>query len=54
MLFVPNPIASRFRSKLQMRTDDARTLAEHITTFSLAGIHALADPANQQDGRRLE
>jgi AcrR family transcriptional regulator len=45
MLFVPNPIASRFRSKLQMRTDDARTLAEHITTFSLAGIHALAGPA---------
>ena len=42
LLFVPNPIASRVRSKLQLRTDDAATLAEHITTFSLAGIRALA------------
>jgi len=42
MLFVPNPIASRFRAKLQLRTDDAGKLAEHITRFSLAGIHALA------------
>jgi AcrR family transcriptional regulator len=42
MLFVPNPIASRFRAKLQLRTDDAAKLADHITTFSLAGIHALA------------
>jgi len=42
LLFVPNPIASRVRAKLQLRSDDAATLAEHITTFSLAGIHALA------------
>ena len=42
LLFVPNPIASRVRSKLQLRTDDAVTLAEHISTFSLAGIRALA------------
>ena len=46
MLFVPNPIASRFRAKLQLRTDDAAKLADHITTFSLAGIHALAGSAN--------
>jgi len=46
MLFVPNPIASRFRAKLQLRTDDAAKLAEHITTFSLAGILALARPAS--------
>jgi len=46
MLFVPNPIASRFRAKLQLRTDDGPTLADHITRFSLAGIHALAGPAN--------
>jgi len=45
MLFVPNPIASRFRAKLQLRTDDAAKLAEHITTFSLAGILALGAPA---------
>jgi len=45
MLFVPNPIASRFRAKLQLRADDAATLAEHIATFSLAGIRALADAA---------
>jgi AcrR family transcriptional regulator len=42
MLFVPNPIASRLRAKLQLRTDDAAGLADHITAFSLAGIHALA------------
>ena len=41
MLFVPNPIASRFREKLQLRADDPATLAEHIARFSLAGIHAL-------------
>jgi AcrR family transcriptional regulator len=42
MLFVPNPVASRLRATLQLRTDDAVGLAEHITAFSLAGIHALA------------
>jgi TetR/AcrR family transcriptional regulator, regulator of cefoperazone and chloramphenicol sensitivity len=42
LLFVPNPIASRVRAKLQLRADDAVTLAEHISTFSLAGIRALA------------
>lgn len=41
MLFVPNPIAARFRAKLQLRADDAAKLADHIATFSLAGIHAL-------------
>ena len=40
MLFVPNPVASRFRSKLQLRADDAAKLADHIARFSLAGIHA--------------
>jgi len=42
MFFVPNPVASRVRARLQLRTDDALTLAEHIATFSLAGIRALA------------
>ena len=41
MLFVPNPVASRFRSKLQLRADAATKLADHIARFSLAGIHAL-------------
>jgi TetR/AcrR family transcriptional regulator, regulator of cefoperazone and chloramphenicol sensitivity len=41
MLFVPNPIASRFRAKLQLRADDPAKLADHIARFSLAGIHAL-------------
>ena len=45
LLFVPNPIASRVRTKLQLRTDDPTSLAEHITTFSLAGIRALAPPS---------
>ena len=45
LLFVPNPIASRVRAKLQLRTEDAATLAEHISTFSLAGIHALSRSA---------
>ncbi len=44
IMFVPNPIASRFRAKLRLRADDAPTLADHIATFSLAGIHALAGP----------
>ena len=47
MLFVPNPVASRLRAKLQLRTDDAGKLAEHIARFSLAGIRALA--AARQD-----
>jgi AcrR family transcriptional regulator len=42
MLFVPNPIASRLRAKLQLRSDDPARLADHIASFSLAGIHALA------------
>ena len=47
VFFLPNnPIASRFRAKLHLRTDDVRALAEHISTFSLAGIHALAGPAS--------
>jgi len=41
MLFVPNPVASRLRSKLQLRADDPARLADHIARFSLAGIHAL-------------
>ena len=41
MLFVPNPIASRFREKLRLRADDPVKLADHIARFSLAGIHAL-------------
>ena len=40
MLFVPNPIASRLRSKLQLRTDSIDRIAEHIADFSLAGIRA--------------
>jgi AcrR family transcriptional regulator len=42
MLFVPNPVASRFRAKLQLRHDDAAKLADHIARFSLAGIHAFS------------
>ena len=45
IMFVPNPIASRFRAKLRLRADDAPALADHIATFSLAGIHALAQRA---------
>jgi len=41
MLFVPNPIASRFREKLRLRVDDPVKLADHIARFSLAGIRAL-------------
>jgi AcrR family transcriptional regulator len=48
MLFVPSPIASRFRAKLRLRADHAATLADHITRFSLAGIHALAGPLASQ------
>jgi AcrR family transcriptional regulator len=41
MLFVPNPVASRLRTKLQLRADDPAKLADHIARFSLAGIYAL-------------
>jgi AcrR family transcriptional regulator len=47
MLFVPNPIASRLRPKLQARTDDAVQMAAHIAEFSLAGIRAVAGSANR-------
>jgi AcrR family transcriptional regulator len=42
MLFVPNPIASRLRSKLQLRSESIDRVAEHISDFSLAGIRAVA------------
>ena len=42
MLFVPSPIASRLRSKLQLRSENIDRLAEHIADFSLAGIRAVA------------
>ena len=41
MLFVPSPIASRLRSKLQLRSENIDRLAEHIADFSLAGIRAV-------------
>jgi len=47
LLFVPNPIATRVRAKLQLRIDDAATVAEHITNFSLAGIRALASETTE-------
>jgi AcrR family transcriptional regulator len=42
VLFVPNPIASRLRSKLQVRNDSPDRVAEHIADFSLAGIRAVS------------
>jgi TetR/AcrR family transcriptional regulator, regulator of cefoperazone and chloramphenicol sensitivity len=41
VLFVPNPIASRLRSKLQVRNESPDRVAEHIADFSLAGIRAV-------------
>ena len=42
VLFVPHPIASRLRSKLQLRSDNIDRVAEHLADFSLAGIRAVA------------
>jgi AcrR family transcriptional regulator len=42
ILFVPTPIASRLRSKLQLRSENIDRVAEHIADFSLAGIRAIA------------
>jgi AcrR family transcriptional regulator len=42
ILFVPHPIASRLRSKLQLRSDNIDRVAEHLADFSLAGIRAVA------------
>jgi TetR/AcrR family transcriptional regulator, regulator of cefoperazone and chloramphenicol sensitivity len=39
--FVPNSIASRLRSKFQVRNDSPDRVAEHIADFSLAGIRAV-------------
>src|SRR5499427_4311924 len=39
--FVPNSIASRLRSKFQIRNDSPDRVAEHIADFSLAGIRAV-------------
>jgi AcrR family transcriptional regulator len=41
VLFVQNPIASRLRSKFQLRNDNPDRIAEHIADFSLAGIRAV-------------
>jgi len=41
VMFVPNPIASRLRSKFQLRNDSPDRVAEHIADFSLAGIRAV-------------
>jgi AcrR family transcriptional regulator len=46
ILFVPNPIASRFRPRIAARHDDAVQMAAHIAEFSLAGIRAVADSPN--------
>ena len=48
------PIRSRHgvRAKLQLRTDDAATLAEHIATFSLAGIRAMRPETVETDVKR--
>ena len=42
VLFVPHPVASRLRSKLQLRSENVDGVAEHIADFSLAGIRAIA------------
>ena len=42
VLFVPHPVASRLRSKLQLRSENIDGVAEHIADFSLAGIRAIA------------
>jgi TetR/AcrR family transcriptional regulator, regulator of cefoperazone and chloramphenicol sensitivity len=41
ILFVPNPIASRFRQKLHLRSEDVDRVGRHIADFSLAGIRAV-------------
>ena len=42
VLFVPHPVASRLRSKLQLRSENVDGVAAHIADFSLAGIRAIA------------
>jgi AcrR family transcriptional regulator len=42
ILFVPSPMASRLRSKFQLRSENIDRVAEHISDFSLAGIRAVA------------
>jgi len=42
ILFVPTPIASRLRSKFQLRSENIDRVAEHIADFTLAGIRGVA------------
>ena len=41
VLFAPSSLASRLRSKFQLRSESPDRIAEHIADFSLAGIRAV-------------
>jgi AcrR family transcriptional regulator len=41
LLYVPNPIAARLRPALRLEPASIDLVTEHITEFSLAGIHAV-------------
>ena len=44
LAFVPNPVTNRLNPDLERTPDALDTVAEHITSFSLAGIRALRTP----------
>jgi AcrR family transcriptional regulator len=42
LLFATHPMASRLRSKFHLRSESPDRIADHIATFSVAGIQAVA------------
>ncbi len=42
IFYFPNPVSARLGMKQRLSADDVDTIADHIATFSLAGIRALA------------
>ena len=51
LFYMPNPIATRLGAKAAFTPREIDALAEHITAFSLAGIHAVADSSDRRRQR---
>jgi len=47
VFYMPNPIAARIGVKSALTAEEIDAIADHITAFSLAGIHAVAGAARR-------
>ncbi len=50
LMFRDNPITHRLRARAKLRAATPEEIADHITTFSLAGIRAISDRATATAG----